>query len=251
MTTINTFEDILNAMEHNPQLRDALRRHILTDELLHVPAQVLQLQADVSEFRTDVSELKEGQARLETLVSNLDTGQGRLEIQVASMAGEVGRISGERYEKTAARMLRRIVPEALGLRQCRTVAQAANEDNAHTGGIADTAVARSVITEQEAGQMELADVVVQGRTNSGTAVYVLAEASITVQEHDIERARDRARILEKASGTPTIAAAVGISITAKAADAAQSEKVTFINMDPDGRYIPPLEEETASGGEAG
>ena len=34
---INDFQDILNAMEHDPALRDALRRHILTDELLQVP----------------------------------------------------------------------------------------------------------------------------------------------------------------------------------------------------------------------
>ena len=36
-TPINTFEDILDAMERDPALRDALRRHVLTDELLQVP----------------------------------------------------------------------------------------------------------------------------------------------------------------------------------------------------------------------
>ena len=33
-TPINSFQDILDAMERDPALRDALRRHILTDELL-------------------------------------------------------------------------------------------------------------------------------------------------------------------------------------------------------------------------
>ena len=36
-TPINTFENILDAMERDPALRDALRRHILTDELLQMP----------------------------------------------------------------------------------------------------------------------------------------------------------------------------------------------------------------------
>ena len=46
-------------MERNPALRDAMRRHILTEELLQLPAQVSRLE-------TDVTGLKEGQARLET-----------------------------------------------------------------------------------------------------------------------------------------------------------------------------------------
>ena len=34
---INTLEDILNALERDPALREALRRHTLTDELLQMP----------------------------------------------------------------------------------------------------------------------------------------------------------------------------------------------------------------------
>ena len=34
---VNNFQDILNAMERDPTLRDALRRHILTEDLLQVP----------------------------------------------------------------------------------------------------------------------------------------------------------------------------------------------------------------------
>ena len=37
-TPINNFEDILYAMERDPALRDALRRHILTEELLQLPS---------------------------------------------------------------------------------------------------------------------------------------------------------------------------------------------------------------------
>ena len=37
-TPINTFEEILEALERDPVLKEALRRHILTDELLQMPS---------------------------------------------------------------------------------------------------------------------------------------------------------------------------------------------------------------------
>ena len=36
-TPMNTFEEILEALERDPALKEALRRHILTDELLQMP----------------------------------------------------------------------------------------------------------------------------------------------------------------------------------------------------------------------
>ena len=44
MTTINNFDDILSAMEQNPQLREAMRNHILGEEFLQLPSIVRQSQ---------------------------------------------------------------------------------------------------------------------------------------------------------------------------------------------------------------
>ena len=117
MTSINTFEDILQAMEQNPALRDIMRRHLLTEELLQLPARVSRLEELVADIATklaeltnvftqfmeqtnlalarlnerqdrledDVSQLKEGQTRLETDVAQLKEGQTRLETDVAGL----------------------------------------------------------------------------------------------------------------------------------------------------------------------
>ena len=53
-TPINTFEDILDAMERDPALRDALRRHILTDELLQMPVRLEQFITEQRTFNEDV-----------------------------------------------------------------------------------------------------------------------------------------------------------------------------------------------------
>ena len=49
-TPINTFEDILDAMERDPALRDTLRHHILTDELLQMPLRLEQLVTEQKDF---------------------------------------------------------------------------------------------------------------------------------------------------------------------------------------------------------
>ena len=58
-TPINTFQDILDAMERDPALLDTLRRHILTDDLLELPAQVKALTETVQTLAETVKVLSE------------------------------------------------------------------------------------------------------------------------------------------------------------------------------------------------
>ena len=90
--TINSFDDILQAMEQDPALREAMRRHILTEELLQLPAQVNRLETSVAQLQesqnrleTSVAQLQEGQNRLETSVAQLQEGQNQLETSVAQL----------------------------------------------------------------------------------------------------------------------------------------------------------------------
>ena len=52
-TPINTFEDIWDAMERDPALRDTLRRHILTDELLQMPLRLEQFITEQKDFNSN------------------------------------------------------------------------------------------------------------------------------------------------------------------------------------------------------
>ena len=124
MTTINTFEDLLQALEQNPTLREAMRRHIMTEEVMQLPARVFRLEELVARIatqleeltnvltrfteqtnqrldkvETDVTELKEGQARLEA-------GQARLETDVAGLKEGQARLEArtERLEAGQARL---------------------------------------------------------------------------------------------------------------------------------------------------
>ena len=86
-TPINTFHDILDAIERDPALRDELRRHILCDEMLQLPAQfrvfleavadmreaLNRMEKDVGTLKTDVEDLKEGQQAIRNDVSGFKT----------------------------------------------------------------------------------------------------------------------------------------------------------------------------------
>ena len=50
---VNNFQDILDAMERDPALRNALRRHILTDELLQVPVQLEKFITEQQAFNQE------------------------------------------------------------------------------------------------------------------------------------------------------------------------------------------------------
>ena len=58
-TPINSFQDILDAMERDPALRDALRRYILTEEILALPQQVKALTEAVEALVSESLELSE------------------------------------------------------------------------------------------------------------------------------------------------------------------------------------------------
>ena len=75
-TAINSFQDILDALEQNPEYRDAMRRLILDDEFLQLPAIVRELQETVADLARTV---REYMAATNARLDRLEAGQARLE----------------------------------------------------------------------------------------------------------------------------------------------------------------------------
>ena len=240
MTTINTFQDILDAMERNPALRDAMRRHILTEELIQLPAAVHQLRRDVAELKTDVTELKadvvelkSGQARLETRMDGLETKVDGLATDMARVRGHVGRLVGADYEGYVASMARRAVRRELGVLDARPLSQPSPRDNTRLADLTADATQNGAITDPQGDDLERADMVLTGNNSEGNPVYVLAEISVTVQDDDVTRAKRRAAILQQASGIETIPATIGAAISTEGAQSAATENVAFILIEQD------------------
>ena len=82
-TPVDTVADILRAMARDPAVAEAVRQHVLDEELRRLPAAFAQLADKVEQHIAESSrthtELRAGQARLEAGQDELRAGQARLE----------------------------------------------------------------------------------------------------------------------------------------------------------------------------
>ena len=113
---INTFQDILDALERHPELQDALWRHIATPRLLNLPAiaeELLRGQGRIEERQDKLEEamslLAEGHARIEARQERLEERQDRTEARQERMEERQERMEArqermeERQERTEIR----------------------------------------------------------------------------------------------------------------------------------------------------
>ena len=209
-TPINDFQDILDAIERNPALRDALRRHILTDELLQMPVRLERVEEDIGVIKGDVATLKEGQARLESDVGTLKEGQARLESDVGTLKEDVSRIGGNvsnlmgsDYESHVATYIHRSLRRELKI---NATVLSTQKNRQPLIELLDRAEGQGNITPEDNDKLNDVDIVL---TVDDSDEYILGEISITVQQDDVRRATEWAAILAEATGGKVTPIAIG------------------------------------------
>ncbi len=245
MTTIQTFEDILAAMRENPVLRDAMRQHVRDEEFNdRVLSELAELKSDVAELKTDVAELKDGQTRMEARqdrtearqdrmeedITEIKASQARMEIRQDRMDGQLSNLTGTSYERKIAKRAARIVRRYLDVRNAELVYSLANPGNAHLSNLLYQATEDGLISDEQANDLEDADLILLGSGPGGEPAYVVVEVSITVADSDVDRAARRARALQTASGVATQAAVIGTAISDANRQRADEERVAYIAM---------------------
>ena len=95
MTTINNYNDFLEALGNNRQWRDAMRAQILSEDLLQLPvnfeAFTEEQKAQSQKFDTFAQEHGK---RLENIVQKLNTRTTNLEERVGPTEGDTGTLNG-------------------------------------------------------------------------------------------------------------------------------------------------------------
>ena len=163
---INTFQDILQAMEQDPALARELQRHVLGQALLALPAVVGQPQP----------------------------GEPPLIDQVRLLTSRQGNLAGDAYERrTAQKALARA--ERLGLEGARIVLSQGQTPQQYHTTMRD-AVAAGRITDDERVDLSDADLILRGMNG----VHAVMEMSLGPDQDDWARARRRAEILARATG---------------------------------------------------
>ena len=182
-TPINTFEDILDAMERDPALRDALRRHILTDELLQMPVRLEQFITEQREFNEDMRE------RSSNTLTKLDR-----------MEGDSGTLKGYWARNTAVSDAAGIAQD-MGLEFVRTLTASDLME-----------MSRNQLDRETGRSFRRADLVIE-TTKEGAQEYVALEVSYTADQRDSGRALRNAGLLTQFTGRKATAGVASVRNT--------------------------------------
>ena len=211
---IATMQDILDALDRNPDLqrefhkhlvdvirkdddlREELRKEILTEELLQLPARFTRLEEDVDQIKQDI-------ARMSGQIANLEEGQTR-------MSGQIANLMGHGYEAQAIEGSRRLVRRHLGMERA-SLLYASRQTSApeFENEVLIPAIREGRISRQQADDLEDADCIIRCEDEEGNVVCAVVEISVTVQEYDRSRASERAGIFGMATGFQTLPFVVG------------------------------------------
>jgi len=249
--TVSDFHDLVRLLEQHPEWRAELRRLVLTEELLSLPALVRELteaQRSAGErlarLEEAVTRLTEAQQRADERLARLEEAQIRTEERLARLEEVVAQLAEaqRRTEETLQALIRRvdrIDSQVAGLRGeslerryreragayfGRLLRRVTALTDRELGDILDDAEEAGRIGMEEAAEIRLSDVVVRGRRRTDSAeVYLVVEVSAGVGPGDVERAIRRAELFGRALG-PQVAvlpAVAGEQIMPEAARLAQ------------------------------
>ena len=255
MTTINDIADLIRILRTDPHWAEAVRSVLLSQELQKLPEEFAALtkafreQTETVNRRLELLEagqrrleagqerLEKGQAQLQTSVDDLETTVSGLESSVNAMRDELGTLSDYFYQGRAGRIANRVARRRFQLRQTSWAHLDDLDGRSSLSRLLDAAAedpARD-FTEDEASLVERTDAVIAGKAPDGTDVYLLAEFSITIDKDDVDRAKERAELLHRATGAKTHALVIGESINDEAAAHAEEREVAFAEFIRKGR----------------
>ena len=257
--TVDDFQDLVSLLEQRPEWRSALRRLVLSDELLELPGIVQGLARAIAELRATVAGLAEAQRRTEAVVAQLAEAQRHTDAGLAELRGvvaETQRRTDARLDRIESRMDEFAVEQR---RMGDDVATLKGESverryREHAGSYFQAVVRRPValtnqalvdlldpedgsspFTAAERSDVLNADVIVRGRRyEDGQEVYLVVEVSAGIGPSDVNRAVRRAGLLSRIR--PAIAVVAGDRVLPDAARAADEHGVWRLT---DGTAVPP------------
>ena len=195
MVIIHTSDDLLRVLRENPEWKAEVRREILTEELLSLPARFDRFVTKTEQFidrfieKTDqfIDEQRQFNDRVEGFMVRTDLRFGRIEDDISNMRGEYARniAVGEAAD----------IAEDMGFRMLRTLT---TDDLRELLRTSDT----TGIATSELQSFRRADLVIEAADADGVVHYIAVEISNVADERDTRRAIRNAGFLARFTGQP-------------------------------------------------
>jgi hypothetical protein len=213
VVTINTTDDLLRVLSENPEWKAAVRREILTEELLNLPA---RFDSFVEEQRRISEEQLRFNDRVDRFVVRTDERFARIEGDIANFRSDYARTNAVREADAIA--------EDMGFSLVRTFSYVELRDmhlGSDTSGI-ETRLLRS---------FRRADLVMEVTDEDGAAHYVAVEVSYTADDRDTGRTIRNADFLARFTGRPAHAAVASVRNTEQVQSAVARGEVYWHRLD--------------------
>lgn len=150
----------------------------------------------------------------EDLLTHLEEAVANLVKSIQDTVADTACLKSMDVEARLHRRVRSRVSQALGLRRARIMQSQLLEPLPELVERMDAALADGLITDDQDSRVEATDVIVRAeRKNDGATIWVAIEASSSIKESDILRARESADVLAVMFDQPTEAAVVGHRIS--------------------------------------
>jgi hypothetical protein len=193
----------MQALMENPEWLEELRRMILTQELLELPKKAENFRHRVEE-RFDVLEkgVQEVKKKADAIEKKLDK--------------DVWPLKGMWLEMKVKDNILSFFSEYL--------LDAKAVDQGEINKALSLAMKKGIISKEERADVLRLDLIIEGTLLSTEEPVLLAvEVSYTIDDFDVQRAINRAKILEKVMGRKVLPAVVGYKITKKAQSLIEKE----------------------------
>ena len=220
MVTIHTSDDILRVLAENPEWKAAVRREILTEELINLPSRFDRFVASTEQFIAETTgfiaettgfiaeqrqfneeqsrtneEQSQRSSRLEESVARIDRSIDRLRRDTSNMRANYARMETTREAGVIAgdmgyKLVRVLTPDDLD-----AIATSADTADFDRGDLIS---------------FRRGDLVMETMDKTGATHYIAMEISYTADERDTIRAIRNAQLLTRYTGHPAHAAIASI-----------------------------------------
>lgn len=206
MVTIHTSDDILRVLRERPEWKDAVRREILTEELISLPARFDRFAEKTEQF---VDEQHQHNARMDQFVDEQRQHNEKTDQSIARIDRSIDRLRRDTSNMRAAHARNEttreagVIASAMGYRLARILTI---DDLSGIVDGADTA-------DLDSGDLlsfKRGDLVMETTDETGATHYIAMEISYTADERDTGRAIRNTRLLTRFTGRPAHAAIASI-----------------------------------------
>ena len=228
-TTINTSDDLLKLLAENTEFYQAVRRLILSDELIELPERFARFTAEVHDFiiRQERFNAEQHQfnerietaiARIEVSIGELKGNTARIEVSIGELKGNTARFVVDAQIDDIAEQLEFTFKDTLSRQQLRQLIR----QHGHTDE--DKRNRQSFIH---------ADLVMIAEDAGGDTHYIAVEASYTGDARDTTLARRNAEMLQRFTGCPAHAMVASVRNDQDIQAEVDGGEVHWYALDPD------------------